>query len=852
MEPRSAQLAKGRQLNAHHRWSPGQHPPLTRPTAKQTWTATLDLSEILDKISQHAGTRRGRLALLGGVDDYDDDDYDDSVEGKRRVGSSFGLPRTSVPSRQRWARGEPSDSGFTRTHFRLLVAPTAQQARKEYELVEQAYLLLQGRDGESTGFAENLTIPDFYGADSGPFDTGSVAETDYDEWLDCPVAAWTLEDILKADQIIQMLLRVYDWANSVPIQTWTPLLANVGCSINASVLEQVCRGVQGTVEVTRTKTAMDPTGRQSFQFRLSSAKFPVLRLLREKERDLERRAATSKSRQILENKELAGLREELLNQEETIRRGLAFQIAEARTEIDEGFSIVARLDTIVARAAFGIAYNCVIPTVKSSGQIHVDEFRHPLLESDSAVPIDLRLSCSGTTRNALIISGPNGGGKTLAMKSFGVAALFVKLGIPVPATSRPDLGLPRIDFFDHIHVSIGDRQSVQNGQSTFMGQLSEYSDLIRQTSDMTTSNSTTLLLLDEIGSGTDQSAGGAIAQAIMERLMLCPAVRLVATTHCPRLKTLSFEDPKFDCASALLFDPPKGARMPSYLLQYGIVGESHALAAASRCVPSLPEGVLERASFLVDSGNQEAAFLRTLGDSMRRQLDMAENARIQAEDYLSETIQCQSALRRLALAYERHFGQLERRLDQCYNDLKESPDTLELLGDVLSEVRTARKIVKSDAEFLREQGLRIVPQDYRFSEGETVTIISDEEWRGEMAKVCPPNDSKHYLGPDDVTVQLCLLPWSNSKDSETMVFKRSQLAIWDYQMIDEDEAATGPVTSIPDSKQKLNRVLAALESVSNRSGKENDFLRTDSNGAKSKFTSARERKASRVKKKRSK
>lgn len=814
----------------------------------------MDLDDIMNKISRHAGTRLGRMALLAGAGHH---------EKQRPAVSSSRFSSSTVPARQRRVTNNEIDTGYSREPvFNIKFSETADEARKEYSLVEEGMLLL-GRDREivETQLTTNLTIPDFYGANSGPFDTGSVADTDDDEWLDLPVVEWTIHEVLKADQIVQMLLRVYDWAKSSPIQTWTPLLAAIGSDINACSLAELRSDIQGTVQVKRVKTVMDPNGGQSFQFCLNSAKFPVLHHLRAKEDERARRVATTSHRDL--DSEQASLLKEIMSQEDTILRGLVFNIAKHREDIDRGLSIVARLDTVLAKAAFAVVNSCVIPTVKSNGEIHVCGFRHPLLKSDEAIPIDLRLASSDNKR-ALIISGPNGGGKTLVMKSVGVAASFVKLGIPVPATPpQADSGSVRIDFFDQIHVSIGDHQSVRDGQSTFMGQLSQYSDLIAHTMQSAPTQSS-LILLDELGSGTDQNAGAAIAQAVIEKMLSsAPGIRLVATTHCPRLKTLSFEDPKFDCAAVLLAINSVGwkkTKMPSYVLKYGVIGESCALDAAARCTPTLPDDVLERAAALMIAGNQDSTYLRALSDSMQRQLEITEDARLQAETYLSDTVQCQTALKRVALAYVRHFGLLESRLSQFYTDMKDNPDKLQLLGDVLSEVRTARKVVKSDAEFLREQGLRPVPPDYAFSQGEAVTITADGEWNGEMATVFFPDglENRLALGRDDVPVRPRLFPRVddsfNDGDSsaEFLVFKKWQLAIWNYRITEEEKGET--VTSISDAKQKLNLVLATLKGIDNKPSATNEDRKQTAAGNESngQFTSARQRKASRMTKKRKK
>lgn len=170
--------------------------------------------------------------------------------------------------------------------------------------------------------------------------------------------------------------------------------------------------------------------------------------------------------------------------EEEIERGLIYTIHEMTTVIGRGIHVMARLDVILSKAAFGNVLNGDIPIVRHDGQISVQDFVHPVLalrkglSVDDPVPIDLHLSHDQGSQ-ALIISGPNGGGKTIALKSFGVACLLAKLAIPVPRSRlSAEGGRPRVDFFDNVLVEVGDQQSVIEGESTLMAKLNAFSTVI--------------------------------------------------------------------------------------------------------------------------------------------------------------------------------------------------------------------------------------------------------------------------------------------------------------------------------------------------------------------------------------
>ena len=201
--------------------------------------------------------------------------------------------------------------------------------------------------------------------------------------------------------------------------------------------------------------------------------------------------------------QLTQIREELSIVEQEITQQLISHIFKYTKSINSGLDYVARLDVIFARAAFGITMNAVVPIVKNEGIIDIKSFVHPLLaiqvqrnqviESkkptiDKVVPIDLKLGYDENapeTYEGLIISGPNGGGKTIAMKSFGLVAIMCKLGIPIPVNIQSPLKTNeqyRVDFFSNILVEVGDHQSILDGDSTLISRINSYSKIIQRVS----------------------------------------------------------------------------------------------------------------------------------------------------------------------------------------------------------------------------------------------------------------------------------------------------------------------------------------------------------------------------------
>jgi DNA mismatch repair protein MutS2 len=567
---------------------------------------------------------------------------------------------------------------------------------------------------------------------------------------------------------------------------------------------------------------------------------------------------------------LASIRNALATIEEEIEHSLTQTILKASSVIDRGIHIMARLDVIFSKAAFGTLLNGAIPKVMHNGQIDVRDFVHPVLAlrasiakdtalSENAVPIDLLLEQESSA--ALIISGPNGGGKTVALKSFGVASLLTKLAIPIPRSSPHSSRFgPRIDFFDNILVEVGDQQSVLEGESTLMARLNSFSSVIMSVIGERDSSSSHepiffLVLMDELGAGTDPTAGGAIAQAVLEKLLESEQCRVVATTHSPRLKALSYNSTRFNCATVLLRnDVSSDFKRPSYRLQYGLIGNSYALGAASRSSPPLPDDVLSRAASLMTSASsaQEAEnvdYLRALTESLEHETEAVLKTKAALAIDGEETHACRNAMLSLAETYADHLNNVEDRLQRLFRDLRddESKSAVDVVGETIETLTLVRKKLKTEAENLKERGLRRVPVDYKLTKGESVVITADDEWRGTSATVVQPHP--------DVENAVIVIPsmptWfdplfqsnSGSLDdasisTKPLIVKRSDLAVWDMDSVwDDFDEAESLMMSVRESRQKLSTLLSTLTTSTKEA--ESTKLRPQTNS----FKSARQRKA---------
>jgi len=274
-------------------------------------------------------------------------------------------------------------------------------------------------------------------------------------------------------------------------------------------------------------------------------------------------------------------------EEEEVRRALARMsdaAAAHRHEMEANLNSLAQLDLVLAKARLGMKLEGLIPGFDDEETV-LAEARHPHLVLEpgmECVPIEIRIGGESTT---LVITGPNTGGKTVALKTLGLLTLMVQSGIPVPVSTES-----RFRVFDSVFADIGDEQSLSQNLSTFSGHIKVIADLLNA------SGSATLVLLDELGAGTDPQEGSALSIALLEALNqkgACVAV----TTHHNLLKEFAYRAPYASNASTV-FD--SRTLEPTYRLRMGSPGRSHALEVAGQL--GLEGAVISRAREVMGSG----------------------------------------------------------------------------------------------------------------------------------------------------------------------------------------------------------------------------------------------------------
>lgn len=272
-----------------------------------------------------------------------------------------------------------------------------------------------------------------------------------------------------------------------------------------------------------------------------------------------------------------------------VLKDLTAQIAPFADDIKQSLYVMELLDETCAAARWGIENKCVYanPCKENEAPLLI-QARHPLL-GDKAVPIDMKFLDG---KNVLIITGPNTGGKTVTLKTFALFSMLNQTGFPIPAGDGT-----RLPVFENIFADIGDEQSIDQSLSTFSAHMKNIAAAVKFAGNKS------LVLLDELGSGTDPQEGGAIAMAVLDNLIEKKAFVLV-TTHHGILKNYGYTN-EFCVNASVEFD--NATLCPTYSLQMGVPGESHALDIAKRS--GLPQDTVKKAKSYISSEQTDVSTL---------------------------------------------------------------------------------------------------------------------------------------------------------------------------------------------------------------------------------------------------
>nr|WP_306569315.1 endonuclease MutS2 [Faecalispora jeddahensis] len=423
-----------------------------------------------------------------------------------------------------------------------------------------------------------------------------------------------------------------------------------------------------------------------------------------------------------------------------IERILAELSAEAGGFADliiESYHAAVGLDLIFAKGQLAYKMKASMPKVNDTGRILLNQARHPLIDPKQVVPMNIEL---GTTFDTLVITGPNTGGKTVTLKTLGLLTLMAMCGLMLPVGDNSE-----ISVFHQVLADIGDEQSIEQSLSTFSAHMTNIIQIIEQADERS------LILLDELGAGTDPVEGAALAMAILEALRGKHA-RVAATTHYAELKAYALQTAGVENGSCE-FDV--ATLRPTYRLLIGVPGRSNAFAISSRL--GLNQGIVDRARELVSGEDRR---FEDVVQNLEQSRQKLEAERRQAQEQNAEA-------RRISEEAREYRERLEREA------AKEIEQARERAAQLVARTRAQADALLEELEEMKRQGAKSMTAEQR---ARMKAGIRDME-----------------SASDPV----------NKKEPETYVLPRPLKAGDDVLIFDIDKEGTVVETPAPDDKKVL-------------------------------------------------
>jgi DNA mismatch repair protein MutS2 len=371
---------------------------------------------------------------------------------------------------------------------------------------------------------------------------------------------------------------------------------------------------------------------------------------------------------------------------------LSRMVREHLADLQTDLKVVAELDALAAKARLAIELKCSAPVLSQDRFLRLMKARHPFLNPEAVVPLSLEL---GREFNTLVITGPNTGGKTVALKTVGLLCLMVQAGLQIPADADSTVGI-----FQSIFADIGDEQSIEMSLSTFSSHIQHIIEAV----DKADQNS--LVLLDEIGAGTDPQEGAALGEAIM-RYFTEKEVKSIVTTHLGALKILAQNDSRIRNGS---FEFDSQSLKPTYQFRIGLPGSSYAVEIASRL--GLKKEIVTQASGLI--GTQEKD-LTSLLEQLDSELKQIRQEREELRTKTQETEKILSLYTEKSHKAEKEQKEIKSKaLTEAKELLSKSRLQIEHLIKELKETGAEKESIKKALNYVEEKAKKIQGEETKY------------------------------------------------------------------------------------------------------------------------------------------
>ncbi|WP_429961988.1 endonuclease MutS2 [Enterococcus sp. AZ083] len=419
---------------------------------------------------------------------------------------------------------------------------------------------------------------------------------------------------------------------------------------------------------------------------------------------------------------------------------LSAELAPYQREILHNAYVIGIMDFMNAKARFGKEMKAIVPAINQDNHVFFKQARHPLIDQEKVVPNDITI---GKDYQAVVITGPNTGGKTITLKTLGLLQIMGQAGLPILAEEESQMGI-----FNEIFADIGDEQSIEQSLSTFSSHMTTIVDVLKKVDE------TSLVLFDELGAGTDPQEGAALAIAILDELGAKSAY-VMATTHYPELKVYGYNRSNTINAS-MEFDVD--TLSPTYRLLIGVPGRSNAFEISKRL--GLPETIIDQAKEIMDGESQD---LNEMIADLENRRKMTETEYLEVRHHVKEAARLHQELE-AAYSYffeerEKELAKARQKANQIVEEAKEESE--KIIADIrkmqlaggqtkvkeheLIDARTKLSGLQQEEHLQKNKVLQKAKAAKTLKEGDEVLVTSYGQ-RGVLLKKAGKNQWQIQIG----------------------------------------------------------------------------------------------------------